>query len=130
MTESALQEIEFSFAGKSWRLRPEFKTLILIEATLGQAARPLGLKVINGEASITEIAGVLFCLLRDQKNGPSREEIGEAIMEEGYWDLNVPIGQYLLRAIRGSREHEKEALAKRKAAENPPTPPSSEALTS
>ena len=127
MAESALQEIELNFAGQVWRLRPEFQTLIAIEAALNQPSRTLGLKLLRYEAGVAEIAATVFLLLRDKKGAPTREEVGQAIMEDGYDDLMVPLGTYLTRAIRGSKEHEKEALAKAKAAENPPSQTSQQA---
>lgn len=113
MAESALQDIEFSFAGKDWVVRPEFKTIVSIEAALGQASRSLGLKLLRYEASVTEVAAVVFLVLRDKKGAPGRDEVGEIIMADGYEDLLAPLGNLLLRAIRGSKEHEKEAKAQR-----------------
>lgn len=130
MAESALQDIELDFAGKTWTLRPEFRTLVAIEAALEQPSRALGLKFLRMEASVGEIAATIFMLLRDRKDAPTRDEIGEAIMADGYDDVLMPIGTYLTRAIRGSKEHEKEALAKREkeaaaksADENPSSAP-------
>lgn len=120
MTESALQDIELQFAGKDWQIRPEFQTLVAIEGALGQPSRTLGLKCLRLEAGVAEVGAIVFLILRGKKDAPDREAVGTAIMADGYDDLLVPIGTYLLRAIRGSKEHEKEALAK-KAAENPPT---------
>lgn len=116
---AALLDIELPFAGKTWTLRPAFKTVIQIEATLNQASRPLGLKFLNYEASLGEIAAVLFVVLNGQDGAPNREQVGEALMADGYDHLMVPLGQFLIRAIRGNAVHAKEAAAKA-AGGNPP----------
>lgn len=117
--ESARQEIELEFGGVTYQVRPEFKTIIRVEATLNQPSRQLGLKCLNYEASVGEIAAIVFAVLQDQPNPPDKERIGDVIVEDGYDDLMIPLGTYLLRAVKGNKVHEKEAAAK-KAGENPP----------
>ena len=124
MADTALQEITFSFAGKEWTVRPEFKKIVAIEGALEQPSRALGLKCLRSEASVGEVAVILFLMLQDEKDAPSRDKVGETIMEDGYDSLLSPIGQYLLRAIRGNKVHEKEAAAKQREPDpsNPKTP--------
>jgi hypothetical protein len=116
MTDSALQEIELPFAGRTFRLRPNWRKLIEVEAALQQPSRALGLKFLRFEASVTEITAVLWVLLKDEKEAPPRETLGETLMDEGYDPLMVPIGNFLLRAIRGNKIHEQDELEKRRLA--------------
>lgn len=116
---AALLDIELQFAGQSWKLRPSFKKIISVEATLNQPSRQLGLKCLNYEASVSEIAALLYVILNDQAGAPDREKIGDVLMEDGYDQVMVPLGQFLCRAIRGNKIHEREAAAKA-AGTNPP----------
>ena len=130
MADSALQEIELSFDGKTYRIRPTFKVLVGIEANTGQSSRDLGLKIWNGNAALIEIATVLQVILRDQGVERSLDEIGDVIMADGFLPFTDPLGRFLTRSQRGHKEHEREALkaaedAKKEAApgapEDPPT---------
>jgi hypothetical protein len=117
MADSALQEIELSFAGKAYKIRPDFRTIVGIESATGQPSRTLGLKFLAFEASVTEIVAALVVVLATVKDAPKRDDIGDLVMEFGYADLMIPLGELLLRAQKGHKEHEREAAeqAKRKA---------------
>lgn len=119
MADNPRQEIEFPFGGKVYRIRPTFEIIVTIEAELNQASRTVGMKLLRAEAGLAEIAVVVWNVLKDQKAAPTRAEIGEAIMNDGYIDLLIPLGQFLMRAQRGHKEHEKEA-ASQKAPGDPP----------
>lgn len=118
MTDSALQEIELTFGGKVYRLRPTFKVLIGIEAATVQPSRDLGLKIWNGHAALIELATVMQILLRDKGEDRSVEEIGEVLMDDGFLGLTDPLGRFLTRAQRGHKEHEREAVEAAKKAED------------
>lgn len=118
MTDSALQEIELTFGGKTYRCRPTFKVLIGIEAATVQPSRDLGLKIWNGNAALIEIATVLQILLRDKGEDRSVEEIGEVLMDDGFLGLTDPLGRFLTRAQRGHKEHEREAVEAARKAED------------
>lgn len=118
MADSALQEIELPFGAVVYRIRPKWRKLIEVEATLQQPSRQLGLKFLRWEASVTETLAVLWVLLKDEKNPPDRETMGDTLIDQGYEDLMLPIGNFLTRAIRGNAIHEKEEAEKaRRAAE-------------
>lgn len=122
MAESAKQEIEFAFGGKAFKVRPTFDVIISIEAATGQPAQALGVKILRTEASLTEIAAALFHVLRGQVGAPpTPNAVGETMMEDGYGDLMLPLGLFLTRALRGNREHMKEAAQGGAEADPPQT---------
>lgn len=122
MAESAKQEIEFSFGGKAYKVRPTFDVIISIEAAIGLPAQALGLKMLRTEASLTEIAAILFHVLKGQAGAPTTPNaVGEIMMEDGYGDLLLPLGLFLTRALRGNREHMKEAAQGAASADPPQT---------
>lgn len=134
MVENARQEIELEFGGKKFSVRPDFQTISNIEVATDQPARTLGLKALASslpmsqrsgvaEISMTELAVVVFWMLKGKKGAPeSTQSVGETMMEEGYGSLLMPVGEFLVRAQRGNKEHEKEAAQ----AAAPPDPPQKE----
>jgi len=133
MAESARQEIELTVGGKTFSVRPDFVTISNIEAATQQPARTLGLQAYAAgvpqsarggfpEISMTNLVLVIFWMLRGKKDAPATvEAVGEIIMEEGYGDLLMPVGNFLTRAQRGNKEHEKEAA--QGAPADPPSKP-------
>lgn len=130
MSDTARQEIPLTFAGKPYRVRPTFQNVVNLEGALNQPARTVGMKAfasgtpaaergLQPEISLSELSVVLFWMLRGQEGAPkSPEEVGEILMEDGYSELLLPVGQYLTRAQRGHKLHVKEAEeAERKAKE-------------
>lgn len=123
MAEHPRQEIEFVFGGQTYRVRPTFQIVIGMEAELNQSSRVVGMKLLNAEASVAEIAVVVWHMIKDQKGAPkTRSDVGEIIMDDGYASLikePFPLAMFLLRAQKGNKEHEKEA-ASAKAPKDPP----------
>jgi hypothetical protein len=132
MAETPRQEIELELGGKTYTVRPDFRTISAIEAATEQAARALGLKCLAAsmpvdsrrgtpEVSMTELAQAIFWMLKDKKNAPATPmDVGDLLMEEGYGKLLMPVGEFLIRAQRGNKEHQKEA-AQAAAQANPPS---------
>jgi hypothetical protein len=128
MAENPRQETELSFGGKTYSVRPTFQIITSIEAALNQPARFLGMKCFvvgkamgerygaEQEISMGELAVIVFWMLRDQfladKAMPQTPAaVGEIMMEDGYGQLLMPVGEILTRAQKGNREHAKEAAA-------------------
>lgn len=116
MTENARQEIELSIGGRKYAVRPTFKTVAAIEQAAGQGCVPLGLKVARSQATLTEVALILNAMVHDQPGAPTPEEIGEHLMEDGLFPLIDPVSEFLLRALRGNKEHAKATAKKEKEA--------------
>lgn len=120
--ENALQEVKIDLGGKSYLVRPNWRALLRIEAATGQGIRQLGIKCLAlgdlrglrgeiPEISLTEMVTVLFAILSTEDGAPkSADDVGEALFEEGYSQHAGTLGDYLLRAFKGNKEHEKEAL--------------------
>lgn len=115
MSDSPRQEIKFTFGGRAFSVRPTFAVLSAIEASLAQPSRQLGVKVLRLEVSIMEMAAIMAGLLSEQPNPPDAKACGEIITEDGYDDLIAPVGDFLTRALKGNKHHEREAA--REAAE-------------
>jgi hypothetical protein len=112
MAENARQEIELSFGGSAYKIRPDFETITAVELATDQASRTLGMKILRGEASVTELTAVVFTLVRGRFGAPrSAAEVGNIIVDDGYLSLIEPLGSLLTRAQRGNKEHEKEVSA-------------------
>lgn len=107
--ETVRQEIEITFDGKTYKVRPEFALIGQIEATLDQASQPLGMKFLQIKVSVLEVATVMQAILEHQGDKRTFEQVGQTLMDDGYEGLLLPIGQLLTRAMRGNKEHEKEA---------------------
>jgi hypothetical protein len=122
MTENARQEIAVPFGGRTFRVRPTFEAIVSIEGALNQSARSVGMKALaagmtsadrglQAEISLTELAVSLYWMLRGQEGAPKdAAETGAQLIEEGYADLLLPVGQFLTRAQRGNKIHEQEAI--------------------
>jgi len=119
--ETARQEIELKLNGKTFTCRPDFTTISNIEGVTEQSARALGMHALAAgmplaqrgglpEISMTQMAIILFWMVKGQKGAPeSPAAIGELLMEDGYGQYLMPVGLFLTRAQRGNKEHEKEA---------------------
>lgn len=133
MPENPRQEIELSLGGQTYRVRPTFEVIAGIEADLNQPARAVGMKAwwagltpaqraardnVGGpEISLTEMAVVVFWMVKGQTGAPaSPVAMGALLMEDGYGELLLPVGQFLTRAQRGNKIHEKEAAQAAEAA--------------
>lgn len=112
MTDNPQQTTEIVLDGKTYRVRPTFLLVSQVEQAMGQASRALGIKILNMSASLTEIATIVFILVRDAGGPRDVESVGEILMRDGYEDMNIPVGTLLLQAVRGTKAHEKEAAAK------------------
>ena len=108
MADNPRQEIDLRFGGVTYRVRPDFRALVGIEGATGSSSRLLGIRIMTGQAGVSEIATVLELLLTD-KGGPPREKIGEIIMADGHEDLWEPLGLFLTRAVKGHKFHEEQA---------------------
>ena len=113
-------EIELQFAGKTYAVKPSFEILASIEGALNQPARSVGLKALAAgmsaaerglqpEISLTELTVCIFWMLKGLGGPENPAQVGAIIMDEGYADLLLPVGQFLTRAQRGHKLHQKEA---------------------
>lgn len=123
MKEDPREEISLTFGEKEFRVRPTFQVIAGIEAALDQPAKTVGMKALSAgmsavereqrgagrEISLTELAVVIYWMLKDKDGAPkSPSEAGEALLEYGTRDLLLPVGLFLTRAQRGHREHIKD----------------------
>ena len=118
--ESVRQEIEFTFAGRSWKVRPEFEVIGAVEKATGAPSLILARQIYALEIPLTTLALIIYSILRPQ-GGPKLAEVGEALMADGYESLTDPIGDLLARALKGNTAHMREAAAA--AAGKTPDPP-------
>jgi hypothetical protein len=104
--DDPLQEVEFEISGKTYRVRPTFKLVTMIERATGVGCTALGMKVTRSEATMDEIAISLYVIARDQepKTELTPERIGESLMEDGYAGVRDSLATLLLRSFRGNRE--------------------------
>lgn len=119
---SPRQEIAIPFDGKVFKVRPTFEVLASIEGALNQPARSVGMKALASgmtsadrglqqEISLTEMAVAVYWMLHGQDGAPKdATAVGSALVENGFSDLLLPVGQFLTRAQKGNKLHEQEAI--------------------
>ena len=103
--ENPRDEIEIELGGATYRVRPTFKIISAIEMATNQGCTALGAKFLQQQGSLTEMAAILFHVLRHEKNAPTQEEIQEMVFEDGMMDLIVPIAGLLTRSLRGNKAY-------------------------
>jgi len=132
MANAARQEIDITFDGKVYAVRPTFEVVSAIESATGQACSALAWKFFAVEpanyASLTETGTVLYQALRPvmgDKITPAL--VGERLMEEGCTPFWHSLGMLCSRALRGNAEHVRMAMkeiedaeAAKRGVENPP----------
>lgn len=118
---NVIEETEVSFGGKAYRVRPTFRVISRVESETDQAARVLGSKMFSLQISVTEMAAVMSALLRDH-GGPTAQQAGEIIVNDGYEELVLPVGTMLAHVLRGHKRHMEEAARQASGtAQDPPT---------
>lgn len=117
MAVDPLQDTTFVFMGETFAVRPTFRLIAKIEATLGQSARMLAIAINEGTMLVSAYAAVMVCICAEvgALKNKTGDQIGDAVMDEGFANIRLPMMLLLARANRGNKEHEKEALAR-----NPP----------
>lgn len=116
MTEGARQEVDFTLGGKTYEVRPTFALICAIERQLGESSVVIGRRVVFAQASVDDMAKVLGVIIRSaDPKGPTNDQVGEMLMEEGLQNLIEPLGNFLTRSLRGNADYAKEAAAQGKA---------------
>ncbi|TNE49840.1 MAG: gene transfer agent family protein [Sphingomonadales bacterium] len=86
-------------AGRSYLLRPSFEALVLAEEELGSLFA-LVERAGEGALTLSEMASLLWHCLPDG-NRPSREQIGEAMLEMGLVKAAEPVRAILAQILKG-----------------------------
>ena len=84
--ESVKQEIEFTFGGRVWSVRPEFQVIAAVEKATGEPSLILARKIYALEIPLVTLSLIIFSILRSQ-GGPNLEEVGKTLMADGYEQL-------------------------------------------
>lgn len=118
----ALVETEITLGDRTYHVRPTLRIVRRLE----QIDAPLSTAkaIISGQVGYTGMARILEAILRDQPSAPRREEIEEALFEQGLDDMVKPISDFLAQLWMGNRRAREEAerRAAIEAGDPPPTP--------
>lgn len=135
MANAARLEVEFSFDGKDYSVRPTFELISSIESVTGMGCTALAERFWATDpsqyASLTITSQVLYAILRREDKSITPAVISQVLLDDGCGPLFQPLGEFCARALRGHKEHiriaeqqEREAQAAREAAQdgtkNPP----------
>ncbi len=92
-------ETEFNLAGHVIRLRPSFENLVAVEEELGSLFA-LVERASEGGITISEVTGLIWhCMELDTR--PSREEVGQAVLDLGLVGATKPVRAILAQVLQG-----------------------------
>ncbi len=92
-------ESEITIAGNRLVLRPSFDALVAAENEIGSLFA-LVERAASGALALSEISALVWhCLPSDDR--PSREEVGEAVLEIGLVAATQPVRAILSEALKG-----------------------------
>lgn len=133
MANAARLEVDFTFDGKDYAVRPTFEIISSIEQVTGKSCTALAKKFWADEpenyASLTETSQVMYQVLRGADKDITAARIAGVFMTDGYVQHFTPLYLFCSRALRGHKEHQRmaEEQGKRRereaangGAENPP----------
>lgn len=105
------QELTIVLGEKTYVVRASFKTIVAVERVTGIAAGQFGMRVGKFEATVVEMAFAISALIgATEKKGPTADEVGEALFPDGgFAALREPLADFLIGAVRGNKDHVKEA---------------------
>ena len=109
-------EIAITLAGQPLVMRPTPDCAVAIEARTGKGLRALGRRVVDGEATLTELSAVIFEGLRAAGEPAVYATVRDAVFKAGYVAIEVPALQLIVNLATGGRQ-EAEATGEAKAAE-------------
>lgn len=92
-------EAAFTIAGKAHNLRPSFAALVAAEEELGPLFA-LVERASEGQLRLGEIAALFWHCLADRQ-GISRDAVGEAVMEAGLAAAMAPLRILLAQILQG-----------------------------
>lgn len=115
-------QITIKLRERSFTVSCCFEVMARVELMTGSGANLLGRRMLEANGvKITEIALAVSAILEGQEpRAPDYMTIGAILYEDGYQDLLSPLGMFLVRGLRGNKEHERDAIeaaAARKKAE-------------
>lgn len=96
---SARGEASIAIGGKTWLLRPSFNALVQAEEELGPLFA-LVERAGEGQLRLAEISALFWHCLVD-RNGVTREDVGEAVMAMGLTEAAKPLRMILQQILQG-----------------------------
>ena len=92
-------EVALPIAGRTFLLRPSFAALVAAEEELGSLFA-LVERAGEGRLRLSELAALFWHCLGD-RDGLSREQVGEAVVEHGLAGCAAPLRTLLGQILRG-----------------------------
>lgn len=92
-------EAEITIAGRTYLLRPTFEALVRAEDELGSLFA-LVERTGDGQLRLSEIAALFWHCLADRQ-GLTRETVGEAVLAQGLAQSAAPLRCLLAEILRG-----------------------------
>lgn len=102
MANERKNELDITIAGQKRTMRASFEAIEAIENVTGKSISMLVASVNGSDIGVGLATDVVFHGLRGFGDTRlTRQEVGEAIIEEGIIKVGAPILQFLLIAFRG-----------------------------
>ena len=92
-------EAQFQLGGRQFLLRPSFENLVAAEDEIGSLFA-LVERASSGELTLAEMSALLWHCI-DAQPRPSREEVGQAVIEKGLLDTTKPVRSILSQVLQG-----------------------------
>lgn len=92
-------EAQFQLGGRQFLLRPSFENLVAAEEEIGSLFA-LVERASSGELTLAEMSALLWHCI-DAQPRPSREEVGQAVIEQGLLDTTKPVRSILSQVLQG-----------------------------
>lgn len=92
-------EAQLTVGGRTVLLRPSFENLVAAEAEIGSLFA-LVERASDGALTITEACSLLWHCI-DEDPHPSREDVGQAVLESGLIEATKPVRAILAQVLQG-----------------------------
>jgi hypothetical protein len=124
VANAARLEVDLTFRGRKYPIRPTFAIIAGIEAATGQSCISLARKCLGADKpSLSEMAAIILQMV--PLPGLSLESVGDTLVDEGMSDLWLPVGDILSRAVKGNADHMRHAANEASQNDKPVDPPPS-----
>lgn len=102
MANERKNELDITLAGQKRTMRASFEAIEAIESVTGKSISMIVASVSGNDIGVTLATDVIFQGLRGYGDTRlTRQEVGEAVIEEGIIQVGAPVLQFLLLAFRG-----------------------------
>lgn len=97
-------EVTFSLCDREFTVRPTFQVLASVEGVLGVSLFEYTLQLSRGQASLVSVVSALREIVKNEPKAPTKNQIGDWLLENGLHLGIIALGNFLVSAIKGPGE--------------------------